>query len=123
MFYFLGLAVITFRAKLSFAQTDGGLVNCDGVDVPCDFNKFVELINKVLKMVLFDFTMPLTVILFVYAGYLLMTSGGDTTKVKQAKKIFTNVLIGFAIALTAYLMVKLFLDIVGFKDQTGLIGN
>ncbi|MBU1915764.1 pilin, partial [Patescibacteria group bacterium] len=44
----------------------------------------------------------LAVSLFIYAGYLYMTAGGDSSKVDQAKKLMINVVIGLAIIMAAY---------------------
>jgi peptidoglycan biosynthesis protein MviN/MurJ (putative lipid II flippase) len=49
-------------------------------------------------------------LLFMYAGFLYLTSGGDDSKVKQAKAIFINTAIGFAIMLIAVLLVETIVD-------------
>jgi VIT1/CCC1 family predicted Fe2+/Mn2+ transporter len=44
--------------------------------------------------------------MFMYAGFLLITSVGDTSKIQKAKEIFRRVVIGFLIMLLAYITVK-----------------
>src|SRR3989339_834205 len=41
-------------------------------------------------------------VLVVYAGFLWMTAGGDPEKVKTAKTMLTNAIIGLALILAAY---------------------
>jgi len=45
-------------------------------------------------------------VLAVYAGFLYMTASGDPTKVKKAKEILTNSLIGLIIIVAAYALTE-----------------
>ncbi|MFH2063127.1 MAG: pilin [bacterium] len=42
------------------------------------------------------------VVLYLYAGFLWMTAGGDTAKVDQAKKVIANTTIGLVVIVLAY---------------------
>ena len=44
-------------------------------------------------------------VLVIYAGYLIMTAGGDETKIKKGKKIITSGVIGLIIVFSAYAIV------------------
>ncbi|MFA4975685.1 MAG: pilin [Candidatus Paceibacterota bacterium] len=121
-------------------DTGGGLVKCgtlfyekgtkpiNGVDVvgmvtkenQCGFNDVLILINDVIKFVLYKMVVPIAAIMFAYAGFELLTSGGETSKRQKAKKIFTDVAIGLIIAVAAFLIVKAILAIVGYSGQTFL---
>ena len=109
----------------------GGLVKCgtahypqgekkDGKDVsgmvsnPCGFKDIMELINTVIKFLLQDIVLPLAAIMFAYAGFELVTSGGSTEKKSKAKKIFTDVAIGLVIIVAAFLIIQTVLSIVGY---------
>jgi hypothetical protein len=48
----------------------------------------------------------LTVVGFIYAGFKLITSGGNPGAKEAAKKVFTNILIGYIVILTAWLLVS-----------------
>jgi hypothetical protein len=48
----------------------------------------------------------LAVLVFMYAGFLMVSSRGDSSTIETAKKLFSNVLIGFVILLTAFLVIN-----------------
>jgi len=98
----------------------GKLVPCDETNEPCNFNKFLDLINNVLKFVFVDLVLPIAAIMFAYAGFELVTSGGSTEKKSKAKSIFTNVAIGLIVAAAAFLIVKAILSIVGYTGTSFL---
>ncbi len=83
----------------------------------CGFNELMELINKVINFLLFKIAMPLAALIFAYAGFLLITAGGDPSKVTKAKAIIRNLLIGFVIALAAWLIVNTILSTLGFQGS------
>jgi uncharacterized protein HemY len=58
---------------------------------------------------------PIAAILFAFAGFELVTSGGSTEKRGIAKKVFTNVVIGLVIAMACWLIVELLIHILGYK--------
>jgi hypothetical protein len=72
------------------------------------------LINNVINFILYGMVIPIAAILFAYAGFELVTSGGSTEKRGIAKKVFTNVVIGLVIAMSCWLIVKLVLGILGY---------
>ena len=55
----------------------------------------------IIKPVL-GFTGVIFLMLMVYAGFLWMTSAGDSKRIDQAKKILVNSVIGVAIMVSAY---------------------
>lgn len=86
----------------------------------CGFNELLKLVNKVIHFILFDLAMPIAAIMFAYAGFLLLTSGGNPETKNKAKKIFWNVFIGFVIALAAWLIVKTILSVLGYTGTSFL---
>jgi hypothetical protein len=82
----------------------------------CDFNSAMQLINNSIDFLLKDLAAPIAVIALCYAGILLIFSGGSSEKRTKAKHIFFNVIIGFIIALVAWLVVHAILAAIGFKD-------
>jgi len=96
-----------------------GLVPCGGANEgPCDFNAFMTLINKVIQFIFLYMAVPIAAIMFVYAGFLLVTSGGSTESRTKAKNIFTNALIGLVLAAAAWLIVTSILSILSYKDTS-----
>lgn len=84
-----------------------GLVPCDGVQDACTFVDFIELVDTIIDFLIYTIAVPLAAILFVWAGFLYTTAGGDPGKVKKATGIFKNVVGGLIIALAAWLGVNL----------------
>jgi hypothetical protein len=93
----------------------GGLVPCGD---NCGFTDLMTLIQKVISFILFALAVPIAAIMFAYAGFLLITSGGEASQKTKAKKIFTNVAIGFIIAVAAWLIVKLVLSLLGYEPPS-----
>lgn len=78
------------------------LVPCDGPD--CDFNSLVTLANKVINFLLFYIAVPVATISFLISGVMIATNRAKWKE--EGKKVFQDALIGLAIALSAYLIVK-----------------
>ena len=97
-----------------FSLAAGGLVPCDGVD--CDFKAFMTLINKVINFIFVYMALPIAAIMFAFAGFLMVSSGGSTESRTKAKSIFTNAVIGLVLAAAAWLIIKTILVIAGYKD-------
>ncbi len=100
----------------SGSNNGSGLVPCDGPD--CGFPQILMLIQNVLNFLLKYLALPLAAIMFAYAGFELITSGGETEKRNKAKRIFINVAIGLFFIAGAFLIVKTILGIAGYV-QTG----
>ena len=96
-----------------FAQTTG-LVPC--ID-DCGFKDLITLINSIVKFILVNLAIPISAIMFAYAGFELVTSGGNTEKKSQAKKIFINVAIGLIFVAAAFLIVQTVLSIAGYQTN------
>ncbi|MCM2339260.1 MAG: pilin [Burkholderiales bacterium] len=114
----------TFRNKegdLKNSKINGSYEDVSGmISNPCGFNDIFALIKKVMDYLFLGFILPVSAILFAYAGFELVTSGGDTEKKSKAKNIFINVLIGLVVSLGAFLIVKTVLNIVGFDTNAGI---
>jgi hypothetical protein len=94
------------------------VTNSDGTvtqPIPCDFVQLVNLVNTVIKFILFGMVIPIAAIMFVYAGFELVTSGGSTEKRGLAKKVFTNTVIGLIFAVASWLIVRTILLILGYS--------
>ncbi len=99
----------------------GGLVKCgrtvdaNGNVVQCTFKDLLILFNNVVKFILFDMVVPITAIMFFYAGFLMITGGGESASSRtKAKKIFTNAVIGLVVAVGAWVIVHTLLSILGY---------
>jgi len=74
--------------------------------VPCDFTFFMKLINNVIKFLLFVIATPFVALIIIYIAYLFLTSGGKSGQVEKAKHILMNVVVGYVIALAAWLIIS-----------------
>ncbi len=117
----------------SGAQSTGGgsgfLVPCgtaSGVDnaTSCNICSLATLTQNLINFLIM-LSIPLSAALFAWAGILYFTSAANPGNISKAHKIFTSVFIGFAIALSGYLIVQTILNAFlnpSFKDfsLTGL---
>lgn len=120
--FFLALMMLAPAFLLSAAD---GLVPCggNGQNNPCAFSDFFVLINNVINFLLFNIATPLAALTFAVAGWMYLTAGGDTGKIKQAHELFKNVAIGFIIALSAWLIVKAILLGLGIQPGFSQLQN
>lgn len=95
-------------------------VNGETVVVPahfsdeCNFSTLVGMVNKTINFLLFVIATPLFAIIVMYAGYLYLFDGGNSKNATKAKKIMINALVGYGLALIAWLIIKTILLKLGF---------
>lgn len=95
------LAFFLIPESSAFAQTIQ-LVVCEGDQ--CNACNLVKLANNVIRF-LIVLSILLATIMFIWAGFLFVTSGGNQTQLQKGKKMFMDVLIGIIIVLTGFLIV------------------
>lgn len=105
------LIVVPVVSSAAGANSSSGLVPCTN---NCGFKDLMTLVNNVINFILYGMVIPIAAIMFAYAGFELVTSGGSTEKRGLAKKVFTNVVIGLIIAVASTIIVKLILSTLGF---------
>jgi len=123
IFAFALVAFFLTMPTLLLAQVNnpsGGLprqlVPCTGAD--CNWTAFLTLMQNLLNFLVF-LGVTLSALLFAYAGFLYLTSGGGG-QVEEAKNIFTHVIIGLIIMLVAWLLVDTILKVLtgkGFRER------
>ena len=96
---------------------DKGLVPCtEGKQ--CNLNMLMLLIDNIIKFIILKLAVPIAAIMFAYAGFLLITSGGESSEAKsKAKGIFLNTLLGLLIVLGAWLIISTILAILGYDGS------
>lgn len=93
------------------------LAQCSGTD--CSACNIVHLINGVIKW-LIGILFVVFAVLLAIAGIRLVTSGGSSHALDEAKGMFTNALIGFLIILSAWLIVDTIMrTLVGTEGRPG----
>lgn len=90
-----------FFLKINIALgQDANLINIP--EIPLDpFQILWKAVNW-----FFNFVIIFGIIFIIYAGYIYVTSGGDTGKTKKAMQILMFALIGIAIALLAKALIN-----------------
>jgi len=71
----------------------------------CGTCEFVATVNNVMQFTV-GLLILIAVAVFVYAGFLYVTSAGNSSQIQTAHGLFGNVVIGIIIALAAYLIVN-----------------
>ncbi|MFA6552047.1 MAG: hypothetical protein WCT19_00930 [Candidatus Paceibacterota bacterium] len=71
----------------------------------CDFNSAVTLVTNIISWLIYAGTV-LSVIAFIYVGWIYLSAGGDPGKIKDAKTILWKVIWGFVIMVAAWLIIK-----------------
>lgn len=87
------------------------------VSNPCGFKHLLIMINKVINYVLFVLVIPIAAILFAYAGFMMITSGGSPEQRSKAIKVFKDAGIGLVLIAAAWLIISTILQIVGFDGS------
>ncbi len=112
------LLSVTLTPSLALAAN---LVPCGGTGQnACGFWDLLVLANNVIKFTLEYIAIPLAICLFTYAGWLFMTSGENPSNRSKAKTILIDTVVGFIIALAAYLIVKTILSGLGYNGESFL---
>lgn len=96
------------------------IVKACGDNGPCGWNELITLINDVITYLLTIATI-LAVVSFIYAGFLLITAGGNSSKVGQAKSIFGSVVIGLIFAYGAWIIVHFLITALGGDLNLSLV--
>jgi hypothetical protein len=113
----------TTATTTSTVTTTGELIPCGTTknSAPCEgaggWDNLMKLINNVVTFIFVRLAVPIAAIMFAYAGFELLTSGGDVAKLKKAKSVFTNVAIGLIFVAASWLIVHTILITLGY---TGL---
>ncbi|MEK7182152.1 MAG: pilin [Patescibacteria group bacterium] len=104
-FFLIILFVLLSPISLFATETNplpGGLIPCTN---NCGFNDMITLVQNIITFVLY-IAIPIAVGMFTYAGILYLTASGKTGQIEKAHTIFLNVLIGFIIVLSAWLIIN-----------------
>ncbi len=104
--------VFAADANLSSVGEGGGFADTD----------LLTIIGRIISAFL-GILGVICLILFIYAGAIWMTAGGDDKKVDKAKKILINAVVGLVITLSAYAISTFILNLLGDATGTGGSGS
>ena len=97
-----------FLPTLSLAQTLQSDINKQLQPFEANFGQAREpsvIVADIIGVVL-TFLGIISVVLIIYAGFTWMTAGGNEEKIKKAKSILTNSVIGLIIIMASYALAK-----------------
>ena len=114
---FLALLNIPLIAAAAPFDSNFKLITCDGPD--CDLCDLAQLGQNILNAAIY-LAVFMSAVLFAYAGFEALTSGGNAAKYNKARSVFTNVAIGLIIILVAWLVVDVTMKT--FVPQSGTWG-
>lgn len=128
----LAFLIVATPFYISYAYTTGGglvpecntgpLNQAGEYENPCDFNQLIVLTNTIIDFLLFYVASPIAAIIFCYAGFKLLTSGGNEEAKTGAVKMMMTMVKGYLIALAAWLIVHTIVKEFGFTGNTFLKG-
>ncbi len=103
-----GLATSTaFGKNLTTSQSISELlIVCDGVKVPCTFASAMLLLQNVIKLLLTKVAFLMFMFGLFYVGWVFINSGGDVKARGKAKDTLKALIIGYVVALCAWVIVK-----------------
>ena len=82
----------------------------------CTLDNFLGLgIN--LSNIILKYLGVVALMLFVFGGVIWITSGGSAEKVQRGKKIISGSIIGMAIVIGAFLIIRVFTDVLGVEKD------
>ena len=108
----LALAFFVLLVPL-VASAQGIAQVCDGIE--CNACHVVDLIQNIINFVL-GLSIPIAVGLVSWAGILYFTSAANPGNITKARAIFRSAIIGFIVALSAFLVVETILHAILDED-------
>ena len=79
-------------------------IPCDGPN--CDFNSLIQLINNIIKFLMFSVAVPLAALGFMFMGGKMVISSNKESAKTEAKEGIGLIIKGFLIMLGAYVFIK-----------------
>ncbi len=114
------ISILLAIPLVTFAE--GEFVKCGETNPDdCGYKELIDLVQNIINFLIYKLATPIAVLIIGYAGFEMVTSGGDQKKYEAGKKILTNILIGYGIMLSAFLIIKLVFAFL-FPDDYSLLG-
>jgi len=109
---FLSIIVLTILFLPTISLAKGEALTILGIDLKCEpeksprdggcgINHFAILLQKAINFLTISIALPIGVLMFVWAGFVIMTAGGSREKVAKGKKIINVAIMGIVIVLLA----------------------
>lgn len=119
---FFTVSLLIFSPALVYGQASGGIIPQSGTEgCPANYegncgdynlDSFVQLAVNVSRWIL-GIVGSLTLLMFIYGGFMFLISTGSSDKVTEARKIITAAVIGLLIVFASFLIIKFVLGSMG----------
>lgn len=114
LFVIVSTLVVLSLVPILFVNAQ--IVDPSCVDVnSCDFKALVSTINNLVRFVI-GVAAAFVAGSIAYAGWLYLSSQGDSGKIGQAKKVIITSIVGFLVVLLAWLIVTVLLGTLASND-------
>lgn len=128
MIFILALSLAPYTTEaIQLIPCNGGVTGYDASGNAeydeCSWDDLLTLINNVIDFIIYTVVVFWAGIVFTWGGFLILTSGDNPSKRKQAKAMFLNLLIGIIIVLIAWLAIHAILTALGCTDCLQLIDS
>ena len=90
---------------------------------PLGWCEFFQMIQNIINFLLFELSIPLATLGFIWAGFLYLFSGGSEDRVGTAKRVFTQIVIGLFVAFSSWLIINFVLNMLGGQSFSNVIGH
>jgi hypothetical protein len=104
--------IFYFLFFISVAQAEG-LVPCGpGTAEPeCRWNHFYVLFKKIIDFAIYNLIFPISAVMIVVGGIMIMLAGDSSSRVATGKEIITAAVVGLLIALLSWLIIDTIMKI------------
>ncbi len=83
----------------------------------CTFSDLITLAKNIIDFLIFIAAPIIAMFIILWGGFLILTAGGSTEQVSEAKKLFWKALTGLLIAMCAWIIVKTILVLLGYNTD------
>ncbi len=112
-----GGALVTcgIKGPLTNGKNDSTDTGSNGVQ-SCSFQEFMKLINRLISFLL-DLVAPIIMVgVMLWAGVLILTSGGNAESIAKGKSMMIKAVMGLVIAMGGWLIVQFTLTHLGYNE-------
>lgn len=97
------------------------LVTCGNGSNYCNLCDLFQLVNNILKFVMFELVPTLAVIMILVGGVMFLFAGASPSTLQKAKNIIIAVVIGIVIIFMAWIIVNTVLTKIGIVDTSSVL--
>lgn len=108
--------IVNMRGSIADGKCSGG----DKQLIHCQFCHFFVMLDRIVDFVLINIIPPLAVLMIVVAGIMFYFGGGKPDLLTRGRKLITGVVIGLFLIYGSYMIIGIFLSVLGVTEWTGL---